>query len=64
MIEIQKKQNQQKKVDKIYVPDKYKTLDMCIMAVNDCDWAIEFVPEELQNEVLGLDIPKKVSKDR
>lgn len=46
------------------MPDKYKTLDMCIMAVNDCDWAIEFVPEELQNEVLGLDIPKKVSKDR
>jgi hypothetical protein len=43
-----------------FVPEKHKTAELCLMAVQANDLALEFLPEELKEEVrkaAGISIP-------
>ena len=46
-----------------YVPEQFRTFELCEIAVKDSgSWAIEFVPEEFQEELAekyDIDLPKK-----
>ena len=41
-----------------YIPEKYRSRDMCFEAVKKNGWALEFVPGEYRNEALCLEAVK------
>ena len=43
-----------------YVPDQYKTQEMCERAIKDDPWALEFVPDHFKTQEM---CDKAVSKD-
>jgi hypothetical protein len=40
-----------------FVPEELKTVELCIEAVRYNGWAVHFVPDELQDDVISLETP-------